>query len=287
MTRSPKQPVIILGMHRSGTSLLAQCLERLGLFIGVKKNFSSEALFFLRLNEWMLVQGHARWDNVHCLKFADDFYRGHMVRVAKMHLTGPKRAEFLGHWKALRYRDIRDLDIHWGWKDPRNTFTIDVWNAIFPNAKVLHIFRNPLDVVASLKNREDRKTFTLTKKIRKNEQKLKGFVEYIHSMRVRDPREGIALWEDYVTKAFSLDGKLGGRILHIKYEDLLMRHDEIFSDIVSFIGMHCTAADIASLRSNIRGDRKFTFQANDSLVELYREIQSSDLMVRLGYNSLI
>lgn len=287
MTRNPKQPVIILGMHRSGTSLLARCLERLGLFIGAKTNFSSEALFFLRLNDWMLAQGHSRWDNLYCLKFADEYYWKQMVRVAKMHLGGPNRAEFLGRWKAFRYRDIRNLDFHWGWKDPRNTFTINVWNAIFPDAKVLHIYRNPLDVAASLKNREERKTFTLTKKIRKNERKLKGFVEYVHSMRVRDAREGVTLWEEYVTKAFSLDSQLSGGILHIKYEDLLARHTEIFSEIVSFIGMKCTLADISSLRDHIREDRKFAFLKNDALVGLYHEIKSNDLMVRLGYNSVV
>ena len=45
MNTTPLQPVIIMGMHRSGTTMLASLLEQLGLFIGTKKQENDESLF--------------------------------------------------------------------------------------------------------------------------------------------------------------------------------------------------------------------------------------------------
>jgi hypothetical protein len=42
----PYPPVIIIGMSRSGTTLLVEMLEQLGLFAGNKKTRNNEALFF-------------------------------------------------------------------------------------------------------------------------------------------------------------------------------------------------------------------------------------------------
>lgn len=39
-------PIIILGMHRSGTSLLADVLSKKGFFIGNELNVHSEAKYF-------------------------------------------------------------------------------------------------------------------------------------------------------------------------------------------------------------------------------------------------
>lgn len=43
------QPIIILGMHRSGTTMITQLLENLGLFVGTEKEVNHEALFFGKL----------------------------------------------------------------------------------------------------------------------------------------------------------------------------------------------------------------------------------------------
>ena len=45
---SAHPPIIIIGMSRSGTGMLAKMLEDLGLFIGKSKDRNNEALFFYR-----------------------------------------------------------------------------------------------------------------------------------------------------------------------------------------------------------------------------------------------
>jgi hypothetical protein len=42
----------------------------------------------------------------------------------------------------------------WGWKEPRTTLFAACWLALFPEARILHIVRNPLAVAASMQKRE-------------------------------------------------------------------------------------------------------------------------------------
>ena len=39
-------PIIIIGMHRSGTSMLSKILEDSDIFLGNNKDINNEALFF-------------------------------------------------------------------------------------------------------------------------------------------------------------------------------------------------------------------------------------------------
>ena len=38
----------------------------------------------------------------------------------------------------------------WGQKDPRNSITADAWLALFPNARLINIVRDPMDVLGTL-----------------------------------------------------------------------------------------------------------------------------------------
>ena len=57
-----RAPIIFIGMHRSGTSMLGRLLESLGLFAGTRKDPNNEAVFFQQINDWLLTQCGARWD---------------------------------------------------------------------------------------------------------------------------------------------------------------------------------------------------------------------------------
>ncbi len=58
-----RPPIIFTGMHRSGTSMIGRMLEELGLFVGLRKDENNEALFFQEMNEWLLHQCGASWDD--------------------------------------------------------------------------------------------------------------------------------------------------------------------------------------------------------------------------------
>ncbi|HHL42269.1 MAG TPA: sulfotransferase family protein, partial [Hellea balneolensis] len=70
MTITTAQPVLILGMHRSGTSCLAGCLQEAGLYLGAvntKAGFNTkgnrEYRAVMELHEHLLNQNNASWDH--------------------------------------------------------------------------------------------------------------------------------------------------------------------------------------------------------------------------------
>ena len=56
-------PIIIVGMHRSGTSMLTRMLEECGVFWGDKKDEYNESVFFQSINERLFNVAKATWDN--------------------------------------------------------------------------------------------------------------------------------------------------------------------------------------------------------------------------------
>ena len=61
---------------------------------------------------------------------------------------------FLGLQKFLRSYKLSDIDTRWGWKT-LEILTLPIWKSIFPDSKIIHIYRNPVDVANSLKYRID------------------------------------------------------------------------------------------------------------------------------------
>src|SRR5205085_11588726 len=58
-----RPPVILLGTHRSGTSLIARLLDELGLFQGAELQEDHESVYFLEVNDLLLKRVGASWDN--------------------------------------------------------------------------------------------------------------------------------------------------------------------------------------------------------------------------------
>ena len=56
-------PIIIAGMHRSGTSMVTNILKKLGLTIGSKLDSNHESIFFQRINIWMMSLLGSSWDS--------------------------------------------------------------------------------------------------------------------------------------------------------------------------------------------------------------------------------
>ncbi len=284
-----KSPVIIIGMHRSGTSMLTMLLKELGLFVGKDLDPFKlhESMYFISINDWLLYQSNASWDNVYNYQFMDEFMVEKAIPIVRGELAGKRRKKYLGR-QASKVKNIANLDIPWAWKDPRTTITIDVWKRIFPNAKILHIYRNPIDVAQSLRERE-----LMIREHGKLEffVKILKFLDY-KTVQTLSPRmlhleEGVKLWEVYVRKALSLTDTYGDDVMHIRYEDFLETPAPILKEITDFISLPTEIPSIEKAVEHVDASRKFAFLKNEELVETYRKIQQHPLLQQLHYEGLV
>ncbi len=279
-----KQPVILLGMHRSGTSLFTSLLQKLGVFIGNDIDGNYESEFFCKLNDWAMFQAGATWDCPYNMNFLTDKFISSIKDVFIKHLNSNHVKKY-----NIRYSKLLKNNEIWAWKDPRNTFTYPIWQKIFPNAKYIHIYRNPIDVAESLYQRELKfqqlngsKTRTGIKQ-NFNEKLLITKRLYSQSLRINDIYEGIKLWQVYVNQALNISEN----IIHLQFENLLENPISEINSVCSFIGLDIEKQKLINLIKNIDVSKKYAFLEKPNLVEIYKDIRDDSLVKRLNYNEIL
>lgn len=214
------EPVIIIGMHRSGTTMLVDILEDNGFYFGNAYGKNKEAHPFLALHEKVLRIHGCSWDNPsEFLNFIKCEKRLDTIRSAlKKEIDGANFTAFFKNTRTL-----------WGWKDPRNSLFLKCWNIIYPNAKYIYIYRNPVDVAKSLEKR------ALAEELNINEQtklrhslslllnKIKGKSEYyLNSQLCQSFDYSFKLWEIYNEECLNfLDCIESEKYIKLKYEDFV------------------------------------------------------------------
>lgn len=260
-------------MHRSGTTMITQLLEAMGLFVGSKKDENHEAVFFRKINEWFVCQTGGHWDHpevVHDLIANGDIRSRVMKYVSRYLMTSPRTLSFLGWKKYLHYRTPLSLDIPWGWKCPLNTYTLPLWLDLFPDAKVLHIYRHGVDVAQSLRargRREMRHT-----RLRELYYRLK-FVHwirpkpgrFIESVRCDSLEGGLSLWEGYLSEARRHMQGLNGRAIEFRYEDILSEPGPILRRMNQFCGLSANDATIEQVIGRVKKERAYAYRSDAEL----------------------
>ncbi len=133
--------VVVTGMHRSGTSLVASLVQAAGVNIG------DNLLGPDRGNRL----GH--FEDVDFYQFHDKILRrlGQTLLVQTTAALGDiTQAETE---EALALIEERSGHVFWGWKDPRTTLFLDFWSALLPQARYILVYRHPIEVVLSLLRR--------------------------------------------------------------------------------------------------------------------------------------
>lgn len=142
-----REVICIIGMHRSGTSMVARLLRDAGLYLGpddllLGANSGNpdghfEHTGFLEINDALLRHLGGAWDTPPSLEpgwesdaSLDDFRAKAKTLVAT----------FPG-------------DTSWGWKEPRTSVLLPFWKSIITNLRFVICVRNPLDVARSLATR--------------------------------------------------------------------------------------------------------------------------------------
>ncbi len=132
--------VLILGMHRSGTSCLTGSLEAAGLYLGEvftanphNRKGNRENARVMDLNTAVLRHSGGDWD----------------TPPTSLSWTETHAQERNAIIETLR----REQTSAWGFKDPRLTFTLPFWREAVAAPRLVASFRHPNAVAASLEVR--------------------------------------------------------------------------------------------------------------------------------------
>jgi hypothetical protein len=162
--------VVILGMHRSGTSYLTRALNLCGLNLGPISDYYDDEIQPIRgnpkghwenievnqINEMILTANGGSWDIVpdSLNKIPSNIEETISDLLSKFHSS-----------KSLAY----------GYKDPRFSITLEKWISKLKNVVLVGIFRDPLKVAESLKTRNNfdyEKSISLWQKYNENLEQL-------------------------------------------------------------------------------------------------------------------
>lgn len=287
-----RQPVIIMGMARSGTSLIAGLLQRLGLFLGQRKfGADEEAALFYRLNQILLRRIHGEFDNPAPMRY---FLRNNSavemtVKCLAADVASCRIIGYLGLKQFLKYRSLARYDKPWGWKDPLNVFTLPLWLQLFPQAKIIYIVRNGVDVASSLAElhgaitakrqiRNQKKSGVLS---RRRNVELYGFKGAARCLSLEG---SFSLWEEFVSQAEETLARIPNARKAIGFENFLADPKSHLLDLCRFCELaEVSESAIDEVAKRVDVNRSRGFRSTPALASFYDSIKESSWMVHYGY----
>ena len=164
-TATANRQIIVLGMHRSGTSALTGALAQMGIYVGAEEDLTAKS--------WENPAGF--FERRDARKICDTLLQGSGADWWKVSAFSVDNANY----EAVRsqreaIRDlVRRLDEHgtWALKEPRLCFLLPFFQSALRNPLAIITIRHPIEVAKSLRRRN-------------------GF----------PVRAGLALWEAYTVR---------------------------------------------------------------------------------------
>lgn len=205
-----EEAVLVTGMHRSGTSALAGSVRLLGVWLGQEEQLVPAAPDNPR---GFFEHAELKELNVELLRYLDR--RSDRPRLPLPHDWVHRVEPLFARAKKIIERDLAYKPF-WGFKDPRICLTLPFWLRILPNAKIVFVYRDPLEVAVSLWARG-------------------GY-----------PLPwGLHLWAAYHF-CFAQHASKAQRILTVSYSQMVKRPEKVLSGVASFLGVNQDLAKRAS-----------------------------------------
>lgn len=210
--------IFVIGMHRSGTSMVAGVLKHLGVHFGsepdmLPANSANEFGYFehqrvLALNDALARANKVSWRTLPSLDLSSQLAGQDEYSAGTREITSEL-----------------DRQAPWGIKDPRLSFLLPLWRARSGNAHVVLCIRKPDAVARSLARRNG-----------------------------LSPAYGAALWELYTLAALKNSEKFPRTI--VTYEDCLLDPGSVVSALVAKVeeweGIRPNSAQIEAALRQIR-----------------------------------
>jgi hypothetical protein len=276
-------PIVVIGMHRSGTRVAVDVLDKLGVFMGADRQADAESVTFMLLNERILHQCGAFWSEPMAAHFLLAEPRAQeQLAASALEALASQLDRYAGPtgW----HRGAKELP-PFGWKDPRNTFTLPVWKHVFPHLRAVHVVRHGVDVAASLARRHGQALRAATG------EAVPPALTVIrdHALGILSSRRGwtlaeaLTMWEQYVEKARAECAALGERAFEIRYETLLSEPERVVPALAAFCGVPVPApATVAALLDGLERNRAFAFRRDPALREF--AAAARDVLARHEYS---
>jgi|GEM_PF-857978 len=209
--KSVEKTVVVLGMHRSGTSLIAGVLEKLGVNMGKRQvgvHWSNplghfENIDFVKMDDKILEKAGGSWDDP--------------PEFAKI-LELKKDQKLM---KEIEEVVRKNEDTIWGWKVPTTSLTIELYLPFLINPHFIVCYRDPEAIARSLKKRDDMD----------REKVLQLADHYIKSIK----------------EFFRRHREL--KYIEINYEDVVKNPEEAIRKIIDFLGIRPTQEQINNVLS--------------------------------------
>jgi hypothetical protein len=145
--------VIILGMHRSGTSIVGGLMNKMGLSTGgplIQPNFDNEKGFFERIDVVLQNDEIMRKQNTY-YSYRTAYYDSLLGIKSILTETG----KFFNEGKRALLFLNNPMNFPWMLKDPRLCITLRTWLPFLSSIpSILFTYRNPMDVALSMNTRE-------------------------------------------------------------------------------------------------------------------------------------
>lgn len=197
--------IVILGMHRSGTSMVAGILQQLGANIG---------------NELMEASIYNPFGHFENKQFVD--INNKILAISGGDWLSPPPPENILQQNTHFSNEIVDLinrnkSDFWGWKDPRTTLTIDLFLPYLENPYFIVCYRNDIDIATSLHERDGLEIEKSLKLIELYNKRIDSFFKKHSSLKKLD------LFYENIIKNPRVEIEKIIRFLEIKQDDKKIR----------------------------------------------------------------
>lgn len=227
--------VVVLGMHRSGTSLVSRLLNLMGFYFG------AENTALLSAND----NPKGFWERKDVVDINNKILRENGFDWFKISDLDKKVLENLESKENKQnvFEIVSRLDAFRPWfiKDPRLCLLLPIWEKFIPNSVNIFVYRDPMEVAYSLNKRNE---FPIP--------------------------FGLALWEKYNESALRYSE--GQSRFFINYNELIQRPIDILSQLLSFFKANDDFGLRDLTRSEITEviDENLYNQKSNKLPETYR-----------------
>ena len=277
-------PVIVAGMHRSGTSMVTNILKKAGLSIGKKLDSNSESIFFQRINIWMMSLLGASWDSPKNFEDIDGEIRENIIKQLNALLNSRTNSLYFGWSSIIKKGSFSRIDSPWGWKDPRNSFTSGIWKEVFPGLKTIYIIRHPIDTAESLLRRQMKEKDKDIKREKQYSDLVKSLLSINHtsynsSMLLNSYNDCFSLISLYYKQILADSDQ---NSLVVKFEDIISSPETEIQKIIRYCDLDLDKKGLEEVIDKIDKSKCYAYKNNSELLDFEHPFE--ELIKTMGYS---